>query len=386
VALEASTAEPDHDAVLLPGLVNAHAHLDLAGSAPIPMGETFPDWLIGVGAARGAASDPRAAARQQAGALGARGVVAIGDIDANLGAATAGRLEAGVGGTSFLEIVGIPVESARARLIQTLAAMDRSGGPRVFALSPHAPYSIHESVLPEIARAARHRGLPMAMHLAESEEETRFLAQGDGPFTRLLDAIGRGSPFLRPPGLRPVAYAHAAGVLEGGALVIHGNDLDDDDIGLLARTGSTVVYCHGTHRHFDRPRHRLTDLLAAGVEVALGTDSDASNDGIDLLREMERLVADRPDVSPATVLRAGTLGGRRALRRQPDAALFAPGSPADGLLLGDVPDDAHAWDGDLAVHWALSGDARVVDTVHAGRSWRGDDRSAALLDTSPGRG
>src|SRR5207244_2261842 len=113
-----------------------------------------------------------------------------------------------------------------------------------------------------IARAARRRGLRLAMHLAESAEETRYLLAGDGPFAEFLQAIGRGRPFESPPRLRPVAYAERAGLLEAGCVVIHGNDLDDDDIGILAARRAPVVYCHGTHAHFGRARHRLLDLHA----------------------------------------------------------------------------------------------------------------------------
>jgi len=386
VSLVASRVRPELDVVLLPGLVNAHAHLDLAGSAPIPAGESFADWLIEVGRVRRAARDPGLAAREQAGALGLSGVVSIGDIDASQGCATAGRRAAEVDGCSFLEIVGVPADSARSRLIKALSWVDLLGGRAGFGLSPHAPYSVNERVLPEIARAARRRGLRLAMHLAETEEETRYLLHGDGPFTRLLEAIGRGSPFASPPGLRPVAYARAAGVLEGGAVVVHGNDLDDDDIGHLAATRSVVVYCHGTHMHFQRPRHRLLELRLAGVEVALGTDSDASNDGVDLWRELGRIAHDRPDVPPLVLLRAATLGGRRALGEQAGAALFAPGSRADGLALGAVPDGVESWSAEQVLAWALSGEAPVSATVHAGR-WRWADGSCEPhLDTPPGGG
>jgi cytosine/adenosine deaminase-related metal-dependent hydrolase len=359
--------------------VNAHAHLDLGNSVAVPDQGSFPDWLLGVGRARGAAGDVTAAAAEQAAALAGRGVVAIGDIDANLGAATRGRRRIGIAGPSYLEIVGVAAASARARLAEALSAIDRLGGH--VGLSPHAPYSVAAVVVPEIVRAAGRRELPLAMHLAESTEETRYLTHGDGPFVGFLETIGRGQPFEQAPGMRPIRWADRLGLLAAGCVVIHGNDVDDDDVGLLARHGTCVVYCHGTHRHFDRPAHRLLELIEAGVEVALGTDSGVSNDGVDLLAEMCRLAADRPDIPRLTILRCATVSGRRALGMDPGAAAFEPGSDADGLLLGALPGDIETWQPEQLADWALQGTPSVLATLARGHLQRGEDATPGLLDT-----
>ncbi len=373
------------DAVLLPSLVNAHSHLDLAGAPPLPATGGFTDWLLAVGGVRGDARDVEAEAEQQAGALRRRGVTAVGDIDASGGRTAAARRRADLPGRSYLEIVGVEAASARARLAAALALVDRRGGGDVFGLSPHAPYSVHADVLPEIARAARQRGLRLAMHLAETPEETRYLLAGDGPFAGFLRAIGRGRPFEAAPGLRPVAYADRAGLLAAGCVVIHGNDLDDDDIALLASRGASVVYCHGTHRHFGRPRHRLLDLLAAGVNVALGTDSGLSNDGVDSFGEAVRLAADRPDADPLLLLRCATLNGRLALGLDPAPALFAAGSAADALLLRGAPADVERASARDVAAWALGGGASPLLTLIEGRpsdvTLEPDPAARAFLDT-----
>jgi cytosine/adenosine deaminase-related metal-dependent hydrolase len=208
------------------------------------------------------------------------------------------------------------------------------------------------------------RGLPLAMHLAETPEETRFLLHGDGPFAGFLEAIGHGRPFRSAPGLRPVRWAEAAGLLEAGCIVVHGNDLDDDDIDVLARRRASVVYCHGTHRHFDRPPHRWIELLSSGVNVAFGTDSGLSNRGVDLYAELVRLRADRPDVPPLAVLRCATLGGRVALGRDPGPARFASGARAEAVLIAPAPDAAETLDAQAAAAWVWGGDAWPLLTVH----------------------
>jgi len=377
--------------LLVPGLVNAHAHLDLAGSEAVPAGQDFPEWLLGIGAARQSAEGVREAAGAQAAALGAAGVCAIGDIDGTTGEGTRGRRDAGVAGRSYLEIVGVNPESARRRLVESLRLVDLlGGGADELGLSPHAPYSVHMDVLPEIARAATARGLPLAMHLAETEEETRYLTHGDGPFERFLQTIDRGRPFDRPPGLRPVALAEAAGLLAAGCVVIHGNDLSDDDIELLAGRPAPVVYCHGTHRHFERPAHRLLDLIAAGVTVAFGTDSGASNQGVDVFAELCRLAADRPDVPPLAILEGATAGGRAALRLPRGPEIFAAGSSADGLLVGPLPEGLETGPPEALAEWMFSGQARPLCTIHGGRLQEPvqmpPDGRAGFLDSLPGHG
>jgi len=384
VSLRAADGEVQLDALLLPGLVNAHAHLDLAGAAPVPDQGRFADWLLAVGAARGEAHGVRAAAASQAHALARRGVVAIGDVDASLGVATKGRRSAGVDGVSYLEIVGVAGESARARLAGALDAVNQLGG--AVGLSPHAPYSVNSEVVPEIVRAAQRRGLPLAMHLAESADETRYLTHGDGPFVSFLETIGRGRPFAEAPGARPVPWSDQLGLLRAGCVVIHGNDLDDDDVALLGERRARVVYCHGTHQHFSRPAHRLLDLAAAGAQVALGTDSGVSNEAVDLLAEMGRLAADRPDVPRLSILEWATAGGRKALDLDPGAGSFGPGTAADGLLMGGLPGDVERLSAEDLASWALGQHASWHATVHQGRAVFEANPAAALLDTLFGQG
>ncbi len=379
------------DVVLLPGLVNAHAHLDLAGSGPVDAGGTFPDWLLRIGSVRDAGRDVGGEAAREADALARRGVVAAGDVDGSRGEGTRGRRRGGLGGRSYLEIVGVNAASARARLSEALRTVDLLGrGADELGLSPHAPYSLHEDVVPEIVRAARARGLPLAMHLAETEEETRYLVHGDGPFVGFLETIGRGAPFARAPGVRPIAYAEATGFLAAGGVVVHGNDLDDEDVGRLARHAATVVYCHGTHRHFGRPAHRLVELVDAGVGVAFGTDSGASNQEVDLFAELVRLRRDRPDVGARLVLEGATRAGRRALRLDDGPSTWSPGSSADACALGPVPEEAERWDAEELAAWAFSGDATPRFTVHGGRvrlpEEASPDRLVAQLDSLCGHG
>ncbi len=351
------------DGVLLPGLVNAHAHLDLSSAGSLPAEGTFPDWLARVGQARQVGRDLEGSAHHEVASLVQRGVVSLGDIDASGGRTTQVRRRSGMAGVSYLEVVGVADRVARRRLEHALEWFEQLAGPqRDVGISPHAPYSVHQDVLEEIARAAGRRKIPLAMHLAESVEETRFLLHGDGPFLGFLEKLGHGLPFSRVPGMRPIQYAEKLGLLKAGCLVVHGNDLDREDLDLLARRGSSVVYCHGTHQHFERPPHRLHELTEVGINLALGTDSAASNQEVDLVGEIGRLLQDRPEVDPLCILQAATSGGLRALGFDPGPADFQAGSPAHGMLVGPAPDDCEAMSAEDLVHWAFSAQVDILET------------------------
>ena len=171
---------------------------------------------------------------------------------------------------------------------------------------------------------------------------------------------------------------------------MHANDLDADDVARLAARGSSVVYCHGTHSHFARPRHPIVELLAAGVNVALGTDSGLSNLEVDPWTELVRLVRERPDLDPLAALRCASLGGRRALRLPEGPARFERGAPADALLVGPVPAGWEPRDARTAWLGLLEGGAGPLATLAAGRPRASaDEPPAALrafLDTVSGQG
>jgi cytosine/adenosine deaminase-related metal-dependent hydrolase len=180
-------------------------------------------------------------------------------------------------------------------------------------LSPHAPYTVHQALLTTMVELSRQRRVPLAMHLAESREEIELLATGGGPFRAMLEAVNAWDASAEArfatvrQYLEPLAQAPRA-------LVVHGNYLADDDLAFLADRRATIslVYCPRTHRFFGHAKYPLTKMLAAGVGVALGTDSRASNPDLSLLAEM-RCVVEQHGVEPAAALRLGTLEGARAL-------------------------------------------------------------------------
>ena len=293
---------PGH--VLLPGLVNAHTHLELTAVGPRTYGGDFVGWVDMLREAGPSA----AAAADGARAAAAAGVQAVGDI-ASDPAARAARVDAALGGTTFVELFGLGPPHDAAALARVGESAD--------GFQPHAPYSAG----PALFAAAAASGRPVCTHLAETRDEAQFVACGTGPFRALLERLGKWSPRFADgygAGASPVAWM-APHLRRCPWLVAHGNYLDDADIALLAETGASIAYCPVASDYFGHRGHRYRELLEAGVNVCLGTDSVVCQppDGdpsqwLSVLPQMRHLYQ-RDGFDPGQLLSMATARGRRAL-------------------------------------------------------------------------
>jgi len=176
------------------------------------------------------------------------------------------------------------------------------------------------------------------MQLAESPAEIQWLQDGNGPLKDLLKDLGVYDPAAAPQGSRPLDYLQMLAVA-GRVLIIHGNYLSHDEIGLLADHAESmaVVYCPRTHQYFGHDRYPLERMLTAGVTVCLGTDSRASSPDLDLLAEIRHVARHFPELSPRVVLQLGTLQGAKALGRDREIGTLEPGKYAN-LAIVPLPD------------------------------------------------
>jgi cytosine/adenosine deaminase-related metal-dependent hydrolase len=382
---------------VLPGLVNAHSHLDLSGLAK-PLGRpgmAFVDWLRLVIDCRLRLRDElerRLRLREES----ERRLRLRGGLEEclRLGTTTLGDIlqpgevvdpmdleHPGVDVTAFLELIGPTVdrvEPAMELARRHVERTDPSGnGPSGNGpsgnwrpgLAPHAPYSVHPELLRHAVQLSRAQRVPIAMHLAESHEEIEWISSGGGPLRDFLAQRGVWEKALFRPGgraldyLRPLADAHRT-------LVIHGNYLDDEEIALLAEHAGrmAVVFCPRTHAYFGHDPYPLEKMLEAGVVVALGTDSRASSPDLSVLAEM-RLVAQRhPAVDRRDVLRMGTIRAAEALGRDGEVGSLESGKWAD-LAIVALPDIVAPPNHDAADPYELLFDSEgeVVQTWCRGR-------------------
>lgn len=330
-------------ALLIPGLVNAHCHVQLTAlRGRLQAGTPFVPWVRELLAEWGGWSSKTEQRSTEAGLarMLRAGITTVAQVspDPPIAPFVASPLRA----VLFHEVLGFPARWAEARLAAAEAWLARmetvtATTPRIRAgIAAHAPYSVSAPLLRGLAALAQSRGIPFSIHLAETEEEARFLREGGGELAQLLRERGAADPTWQPPGVGPVAYADALGLLRGRGLAVHLNYLEPGDLARL-RQGITACWCPGAHRWFGHPPHPAQELLAAGVPLALGTDSLASNDDLDLLREMRLAAAAFPAVDPAQWLRAATLAGAAALGLDREIGSLEPGKWAD-LTLVEPPD------------------------------------------------
>ena len=303
------------DGVLLPGLVNAHCHLELSHLASLPRGgQGFVPWVEGVVASRGqhAEAEVLAAAAAAIARVEAAGTVAIGDVSnalAHLPALAASSLRAVV----FLELLAWDPARADATLAWGEALLrERQAAVRPgleLRLAAHAPHSVS----PALLRLLVARGGPAAIHLAESEEEAGYLADGGGAWPGFLAARGLGHVAFAPPRQSPVAYCDGLGVLHPRLVAAHGVQLEAGDRERLRARGVHVVLCPRSNESLGVGRADVPALVAAGVRLALGSDSLASSPTLDVLDDAVALRRSFPDLAKGAILRMATLGGAEAL-------------------------------------------------------------------------
>jgi aminodeoxyfutalosine deaminase len=326
---------------ILPGLVNAHTHLEFSDLvAPIGQaGMGIVEWLGSVIQHRaGADNSPqraRAAVAQGLRESLRHGVTTIGEI-AQPGMPFEAYLASPCDGTIFLEWIAPRADRFEAVLAAAARHVQKIGRWQP-GWSPHAPYTVHPELLSRAAALAATHQLPLAMHVAESREEIEFLRDGRGPFRELLESRGVWDASARPLSSRPLDELRML-ARAPRALVIHGNYLDDEEIEFLGRQPRmAVVYCPRTHAWFGHARYPLEKLLAAGVNVALGTDSRASSPDLSLMAELKHVARTFPALSRATILELGTLGGARALGLDSQIGSLEPGKTAN-LAVAPLPD------------------------------------------------
>lgn len=366
------------DAIIVPGLVNAHTHLEFSDrSAPLDPSGGLPAWIERVVVLR--RSRPAEASHDadrvhraiNAGLAesAAAGVTAIGEI------ATAAPLAAyaqpGPRVRVYREALGLSADALIAASQAVTRDLDRLGGAGVAAgISPHAPYSVAAPLGRKLIEVAVARGLPVAMHLAESREESELVASGSGRFRAMLESLGAWQPD-RPPRLLATADWITLLAKAPRGIVVHGTYLPDDQAALARlsrhRDRLAVVICPRTTKALSGGLPPLAALRAAGVRVALGTDSRASNPDLSVRTEC-RTIVDAGLASPAEALRMATVEAAWALGFEDRAGRLAVGRPADLVILrpargAEEPHEA-----------ALAPDTQVLTTLRSGRPIHGDAR------------
>jgi cytosine/adenosine deaminase-related metal-dependent hydrolase len=334
------------DVVLMPGLVNAHTHLELSYLRDeIPPASEFVTWIRGVMAARRQRSDARApqileAIDRAIAESRANGTSVVGDISNTL-VTFEPLTRSALAGVVFYELIrfNAPDPSAfvdaAAAEIEALVPSERVRA----SLAAHAPYSVAPLALRAIRQAVdRDAFRPCSVHLAESVEEIEFIRTGGGSWRTLLEEVGAWDPKWRPPGVSPVQFLDEAGFLAANVLAVHGVQMTLDDLGRLKARGTTLVTCPRSNGHTGAGAPPLQDFYDAGVRVAVGTDSLASAPDLSVFAELATMRALAPLVPASSLLESATREGARALGFDADYGTIEPGKRAELLSISLPPD------------------------------------------------
>jgi cytosine/adenosine deaminase-related metal-dependent hydrolase len=338
-------------AVLMPGVVNAHTHLELSWlRGRVPPAASFVDWIKQLFMTRGGrrerAEDRKVtgAAREAAREMRDAGTAGVGDISNSLASVEPIRAS-GLRGLVFHELLGFNLPHGRS-VVETRAlreAAARFGGEAVrVTVAPHAPYSVS----PELFRAIREEVNRSAVaitsvHLAESASEVDFLRDGSGPWPGILRWVGSTRDDWSPPGLGPVQYLESLGVLDAQTLVVHGVQLDDEALSTLARIGCTLVTCPRSNQWVGVGMPPVGRFYASGVKVAVGTDSLASVDDLNIFTELKTMRWLAPSIAARELLESATRIGAEALGLGDELGTIDVGKRAE-LIAVELPSDFNA--------------------------------------------
>jgi cytosine/adenosine deaminase-related metal-dependent hydrolase len=362
------------DMALLPGLINAHCHLDytVLRNAILPP-RSFTAWVQRINALKRSLGpddylDSIARGFEQCIAAGTTTVCTIESFPELMPRMPPPPIRT----WWFYEMIDVRHRVTTDDVVAGALSFfqHRSGSLANFGLSPHAPFTASLDLYRLANDCAEAFAMPLTTHVAESSEEFQMFRDASGPLYEFLSGILR--PMADCGGATPFSHLWNAGAIDARWILAHMNQLSDDDFNLIASlprsAKPTVVHCPGTHEYFSRepfPWKRLADL---GVNLCVGTDSLASTDSLSLLAELRRLRCTVPELAPARLLDAVTRNPARALNREHRLGCIAPGALADLIAvpctgsLETVCEEIVSHSG--AVPWVMI-DGRIVATTKA---------------------
>ncbi|HUK76051.1 MAG TPA: amidohydrolase [Thermoleophilia bacterium] len=335
-------------AVLLPGFVNAHSHLEYTSFRGMFDDEQFGDWIIRLIDVKASLTPDEYLSSARLGALEAlsSGVTTIADTTYT-GESLAAAAEAGLRGIAYLEVFGIDdkqLDETLADLDVRLAAAQALASPLFeIGLGPHATYTVSSRLFQTLAVLARERHMKVASHVAESKEELTYIRSGSGKFAHdYREKMGWERMLIQPYGVSPIKYLQQWGVFDQNFLAVHCVHASIDDIRILKAKGAAVAHCPKSNAKTGCGIAPLPDLLRQGVRVGFGTDSPAASNIMDMFDEMRTALflhrgveRDVSVLNAAQCIRIATLGGAEALGLADRVGSLEAGKQAD-LIAVDV--------------------------------------------------
>ena len=362
-----------HDCAIVPGFVNAHTHLELTHFPSWRLRthvdynpRSFTDWIIQlIKITRGLpAEDFRASLVEGLRKCVESGTTAIGDIVSRYDLAPSYNVPP-ISGRLFFEALGHDTPRYCERLEKAMACIEGMHGEHLLpGLSPHTPYTIGEGNLPLIRNAALSRGVPLAVHISESQAESDFIFDTSGPLTTGLYPFVGWEQYLGPPRhCSSTELLDRHGLLTPATLAVHCVHINLSDAQILKQRGVSICLCPRSNDRLDVGRAPLALFRKLALPLALGTDSLASNDSLSLWDEMRFALDHFPEeLAPADVFRMATSGGAAALGLSASLGSLEVGKRADFQVV------AHAGGKEQGLLERVIGQGKITDVFLSGLS------------------
>jgi len=341
-----ATVDDCGNVVLMPGLINAHTHLELSDLRRGAPPENFVAWLlnlIGQTPRLGEEASQRIAA---AVAIGVRqclrfGVTTVGDISKQC---MYTRPVLSPGPLRVISYGEIQAMAKRRVLLDerfaVAADLTHESERLHIGVTPHAPYTVEAAGYRHCLDWARRQNRPIATHLAETPEEALFLSEQTGPFRYLWEfGVNAWDDSVPRHAGGPIRFARDVGLLDYPTLLAHVNYCDDDEISILAAGRASVVYCPRTHAYFGHSPHRWREMLARGINVAVGTDSCASSADLNLADDLRLLHEIAPEMPALELWQMATVRAARAMQMEGEVGSLTAGKRADLVAFAASGDD-----------------------------------------------
>lgn len=318
------------NAVLMPGLVNVHTHIELSELLGTIRSKTFSEWILKLIKAKKGLTleDYTSTTEKNLNTIIQTGTTTIGEICTHRVSPALIRKSA-LRAVVFQEIIkmgsGIGVQSSGMRL-----SLGADSLLMKFGLSPHASYTVSEPSLRDITMLANRRNLRIAMHVAESRDETRLLRGKKSGLENLYRLAGWDLDWA-PQGASSIEYLNRIGILSPNLIAVHAVQISDRDIALIKKSGVSVAHCPRSNKNTGVGRMPLKKILDAGITVGLGTDSLASSPSLSMWEEMQfaHNIHRRDGITAKDIFRLATIGGAKALGLNKEIGTLESGKKAD---------------------------------------------------------
>ncbi|KKL94058.1 hypothetical protein LCGC14_1868480 [marine sediment metagenome] len=320
------------NSAIVPGLINTHTHLELTHlHNRISYNGDFTDWIKQIIIAKEPWTEHEYVSSIRDGITRSleAGTTTIADINRN-GPALDVLTKSKIRKILFYEIIDFNPDSAESTIDNYKREINCIGNDRLLSLGiyPHTPYTVSKELYKRCKRVSEELGIHIATHVSETNDEIEFLTRGTGKIISLLkdrDMLNNWSY----PGLRPIEYLSNMGFLKSECILVHCNYITEEEIDVIRMSGSSIVFCPRSHKFLGHKNHPFCKFIEHGINVALGTDSLASNDSLSILDEMKYLYEKHKDVRPQDILHMGTAAGAIALRMKDKIGRLKPGFDAD---------------------------------------------------------